>query len=324
MNKISVIVPIYNSEKYLKRCLDSIINQSYNMLEIILVDDGSTDNSLNICNKFLLQDKRIKLIRQNNRGVSSARNAGINKATGEYITFIDSDDIVAEDLIKLLCHTIIDNSGDVSICQIATFKHEIKVGDEVNVNNSLINLNKEDSLKKLLYQKGIDNGVSAKLYKKNLIATEKFHSDIAYGEDLEFNYNVLLKSEKIILNRQKLYYYRIHSLSAMNSNFNIKKIDSLNVIKNIVEDVRISNPNLEAAAITKLFLEAIFILSSLPNNMHKYYEIKIDCINIINKYSTGIILDSEARTKHRIYAIISKINPMIIVWLFQSKKRILI
>ena len=112
---ISIIIPIYNVEKYLEKCLDSILNQTYKNLEIILIDDGSTDNSPNICNSYCEKDKRIKIIHKNNEGVSSARNKGIELSKGKYIVFIDSDDYVSNEHIEVLYDCIISNNVDLVI-----------------------------------------------------------------------------------------------------------------------------------------------------------------------------------------------------------------
>lgn len=112
---ITLVIPIYNIENYLGRCLDSVINQTYKDLEIILVNDGSTDNSLEICESYAKEDSRIKIINKNNGGLSSARNVGLDACKGDYVTFIDSDDWVSLDYIEILYKNIIDNNADISI-----------------------------------------------------------------------------------------------------------------------------------------------------------------------------------------------------------------
>ena len=113
---ISIIIPIYNTEKYLKRCLDSVINKSYENLEIILINDGSTDASEEICKDYLEKDKRIKYFKKANGGLSSARNYGIKKSTGKYIGFVDSDDVISYDMFLTLYNNLVETSSDMSIC----------------------------------------------------------------------------------------------------------------------------------------------------------------------------------------------------------------
>ena len=119
---ISVIIPIYNVEKFLSFCIDSIVNQTYKNLEIILVDDGSTDNSGKICDEYALKDNRIKVMHKQNGGVSSARNVGLNIAKGKYIGFVDSDDYVENDMFEILHNLIIKNNVDISCCNKFVFK----------------------------------------------------------------------------------------------------------------------------------------------------------------------------------------------------------
>ena len=118
MEKISIIVPVYNVEKYLKTCLDSIINQTYQNLEIILVDDGSTDNSGEICEEYRKTDSRIILIHKENEGLSMARNFGLDIASGDYISFVDSDDFIARNMMEALYNRLLETQSDMAICSI--------------------------------------------------------------------------------------------------------------------------------------------------------------------------------------------------------------
>ena len=116
--KVSVIIPVYNVEKYLKECIQSVLRQTYKNLEIILVDDGSKDNSGNICDEYAKRDERIKVIHKKNGGLSDARNAGIDICTGEYIAFLDSDDFIEEDMYEFLVKNLEKAKADISICQV--------------------------------------------------------------------------------------------------------------------------------------------------------------------------------------------------------------
>lgn len=124
---ISIIIPIYNTDKYINRCLQSVIAQTYKKIEIILIDDGSTDKSFEICKKYSNQDSRIRLIHQNNRGSSATRNRGIKEATGKMITFIDSDDWINEKYIETLYYNMIYNKAQLSVCGYQRVAEEKKV-----------------------------------------------------------------------------------------------------------------------------------------------------------------------------------------------------
>ena len=122
---ISIVVPVYNAENYLEKCINSIIGQTYRNLEIILIDDGSNDNSLSICEKFALQDNRIKVFHQNNGGVASARNKGLSEASGEFIAWVDSDDSIEPEYIEKLYDAVKEYNADISIA-LKQYKKQIK------------------------------------------------------------------------------------------------------------------------------------------------------------------------------------------------------
>lgn len=206
---ISIIIPVYNVEKYLDRCMDSIINQTHKNLEIILVDDGSTDSSGIICDKYLQKDKRIKVIHKENGGLSSARNAGLKKATGDYIGFVDSDDWVSQDFYSYLYNLIIKYNAGIAMCDYFITdgfgipeieKEEIK---ELN-NNDLMNL--------FFRTKGerSNSSVWNRLYKKEIINDVQF-PDGYVNEDVFFSYFVFLKTERAILSNLSKYNYFINN-----------------------------------------------------------------------------------------------------------------
>ena len=163
---ISVVVPVYNVEKYIDRCLNSIINQTYRKLEIIIVNDGSTDNSRKIIDKFSKMDSRIIVIDKNNGGLSEARNVGINAATGDYITFIDSDDFVSYDYIEYLYSLIEKYKVKVA----SSFYQIISSEDEIKTNEEYIDqkLTAREAVNKMLYRENIAHIACGKLYSLDL------------------------------------------------------------------------------------------------------------------------------------------------------------
>lgn len=215
---ISIIVPVYNVEKYLGKCIDSILKQTYTNIEIILVDDGSTDNSGKICDSYAKKDKRLIVIHKENGGQSSARNLAIDVAKGDFIGFVDSDDFIINNMYEKLYSNLIKYNADISICSYT------EVDESGNVNkpkwkkneNFYKIYNKEEALKELLIDKYITNHSWNKLYKKELF------QDIRYPqgkvmEDLAIMYKLFEKSNKIIYENVDLYYYLQRKSSTMNS-----------------------------------------------------------------------------------------------------------
>ena len=207
---ISVIVPIYNVEKYLEKCIKSIINQTYKNLEIILVDDGSPDNCGKICDEFAERDKRIKVIHKENGGLSDARNFGLNVASGDYISFVDSDDYINEKMYEILFSEIKKNDSDIVFCDYIKFSED-------NINNFVpekydIIIHDKYSYLNLYYDNGHkhEKAVVAwgKLYKRKLF------DNIIYpkgkrGEDELTHYKIFYGTDKIVEVKLKLYYYLV-------------------------------------------------------------------------------------------------------------------
>lgn len=219
---ISVIVPVYNVENYLKNCLESIINQTYKNIEILLIDDGSTDNSGEICNQISNQDVRIKVYHKRNGGLSSARNYGLKKAIGKYITFIDSDDDIEIDYIEYLYYLIKKYKVDMSVCA-----YKVIFGNKIiNLGKNYLekNLTKIECLSKLLCEKGITVSACAKLYKKSLFQGIKFPEG-KLCEDNGTTYKLIDQCEFIAYGEKPKYNYYKRNNSIMTSNFKINKLD---------------------------------------------------------------------------------------------------
>ena len=182
-SQISVIVPIFNASKYLKRCISSIVDQSYDKLEILLVNDGSTDNSLHICEAFAAKDNRIKVISQDNGGVSKARNTGLRFATGEYVMFLDSDDYMLPDMCKTMLDVLHSKQADCVICGIQEPEGGLWCPQR-NIDYSTL----ADFKRDFIYQLNTEllSPCWNKIFKKQLIP-HLFNEDISFGEDLFFN-----------------------------------------------------------------------------------------------------------------------------------------
>ena len=228
---ISIVVPIYNVEKYLRNCIDSIIKQTYTNLEIILVDDGSLDNCGKICDEYKEKDNRIKVIHKQNGGLSDARNAGIDIATGKYIAFIDSDDYIAPNFIEKLYNLCIKNNAELSECDFQ------KVTEECN--DIIENTNQEEE-KVLDGKKFIErlDGKSAvrtvvvwnKLYRREIFNNLRFPKG-KLNEDEFTTYKIFYDVKKIAITTEQLYFYRYSPDSIMNKKFNKKRLDILEALE---------------------------------------------------------------------------------------------
>ena len=214
-NKVSIIVPVYNAEKYIKQCLESIISQTYENIEIIVVNDGSKDNSLNILKEYVKKSNKMKLVDKKNGGVSSARNAGLKEATGEYITFVDSDDWLEKNAIEIMLRNI----KDFDIIQSSYYINaDIKFNQKEN-NTDDINKIKRDILMKNYItdsNTGALRCVWGKLIKREAIKNIKFEESIYLLEDGLFLYECMDNIKKIKFIKENLYHYRKLNDSACN------------------------------------------------------------------------------------------------------------
>ncbi|MGI6509986.1 MAG: glycosyltransferase [Erysipelotrichaceae bacterium] len=205
--KISIIVPVYNVEKQLPKCLDSLINQTYKNIEINLIDNNSTDNSLKICQKYAEKDERIKIYHQPLQGAANARNLGLEKATGELIGFVDSDDYADLNMYQLLIEQLIRLNNDIVVCNAYTLTEDSKfLRTYFNPEKTSVELTGDDILNYIYSSSGV---IWNTLMKKEVIGDLKFYNHIFYGEDLLFLLEVLGKAKSASILDKPLYYYYV-------------------------------------------------------------------------------------------------------------------
>ncbi len=203
---ISVIVPIYKVEKYLKKCVESILEQTYNNLDIILVDDGSPDNCGDIIEEFRKKDERIRTIHQKNGGLSDARNNGIKIAKGKYIVCIDSDDWIEKNMIEVLYKDIIKTNSDISVCEFVEEDDFQNILSTKKYNNEIIEFNSKEALKSLIKQDILTNHAWNKLYKASLFGGIEYPKG-QLMEDVSTTYKLFEKANKIVYQNTSLYHY---------------------------------------------------------------------------------------------------------------------
>jgi len=250
--KISVIVPIYKVEKYLHKCVDSIINQTYKNLEIILVDDGSPDNCPAICDEYAKKDNRIKVIHKPNGGLSDARNAGLDIATGEYIAFVDSDDYIDLTMYEKLYNAIKQNDCDLAVCGFNNVNEDESKVWQCWKKDKVINQNEPV---KLLFENNNVGGIITawnKLYHKDIFKTLRYPVG-KINEDEFVVYDVLKNVKKgVVVIDNLLYFYRQRDNSIMNSRPTKKLLDGIEAAKLRVDKVGENSPYYQEATMQYL------------------------------------------------------------------------
>ena len=234
MPQVSVIVPVYNAEKYLSECVDSILAQTLRDIEVILVDDGSTDNSPAICDAYQSRDERIKVIHQQNKGISAARNAGIRIASGKYIAFVDSDDFVDCKMYACMLHLAESENVPLVICTgfYSSDKHTNRISKKSS--SEIERTSSEELVNKWLWSTDektvLFTVVWNKLYLKKFFSKELSFKDIRIHEDEEFSTRLYLKDYKIAFVDQPFYYYRANQQSITYKPFTQKNLVTLDIL----------------------------------------------------------------------------------------------
>ncbi len=266
-NKISIIVPIYNADKYLKKCLDSIINQTYKNLEIILIDDGSVDNSLKICKDYAKKDKRIIVFSQKNKGQACARNYGLNIATGDYIGFVDSDDWIDLDMFEYLYNLIVKYGADCSYIKIRKKKYDIQAKKIIE------SIYKDEDILIEYLKFGMKTGeyaVYTYLYKREIIENVRFPEG-RINEDIPFLYCVLENAKILVKSNKHCYNYRLSENSTTRSYFKKKDFDLIEASNDLINYSKNKSKKIQKLAKIKRYRSDFSLLAKIA-----YYGLQKD------------------------------------------------
>lgn len=258
---ISIIVPVYNVDKYLEKCVDSIINQTYKNIEIILVNDGSTDGSGQVCDYLAKKDSRIAVYHKENGGVSSARNLGLDNAQGDYIGFIDSDDYIDPDMYESLYDDLKKYNVDISMCGLYHVYANKKDEQVDKVQNYIINSN--DAINLVLDGKFSAVTPGNKLYKKSLFLGIRYDLNISIAEDALMIIKLLEQCRLISINTEKKYYYYHRENSLTTSSFSQKTLDIITVYQRILKIIEENNPSIIDSAKRRVFWAYFYVLDAL-------------------------------------------------------------
>lgn len=259
---ISVLVPVYNVDKYLDRCITSILKQTYEKLEVVLIDDGSTDTSGVICDKYAQRDSRVKVVHQQNKGIAVTRNVAIEVSTGKYVAFIDSDDYVADDYIEYLYTLLIENEADFSCCSELYFKEglipQIKKNDP-----SVHVMDVETALSEMLYDRMYSNSSWGKLIRRDVVKGITFPVGKVF-EDMYTIYKYILASNKVVYGNQKKYYYMKRAGSIMDVTKGHERLLVIDAEQDLITFLKNSNYSRALqAAYSKLFASSVICLANL-------------------------------------------------------------
>ncbi|MGN0314992.1 MAG: glycosyltransferase [Fusicatenibacter sp.] len=311
---VSIIVPVYNIEKYLDDCIDSILKQVYQKIEVVLVDDGSDDGSSEKCDEWKKRDGRIKVIHQNNQGLSAARNAGIKEAEGEYILFVDGDDVIHPQMVELLFDTVIKHGCKIAFCEYEKFSDTTEIEKQRKERQAAYHVeivSAEEYLIKLLCYKVRDvvwNG----LYYRDIVLQNKFIIG-KRNEDVWWKYLAIDAADEIASISNSLYYYRQREESIMSTFCGLKAFDDLEGRYNRGVYIADKYPALKTLALS----EVIAVCMNFYVYAHKYLDGMewIQGLNMINQYRSfanlgmfEVLKETNMSRMRKISVILSKIS----------------
>lgn len=292
---ISIVVPVYNVEKHLDNCVISVLNQTYSQWELMLVDDGSSDNSGAICDKYSRSNPQIRVIHQQNAGVSAARNQGIEHANGQYIVFLDADDTLPEDSLEVLIHSIIDSNADIAMGTTCGEKWGLSSGHKI--------WKAEDGICNSLKDDPYTYSACGKIFSKEIIGETRFDTGIRINEDSFFIFRLMCKNPICICIDETVYQYTQVIGSASRSAFSKKYFDILIVSQKKYEIVQEQFPHLLDLAknmIIKANLNLLVLLASRTNG--EYLDVEQKLIKNICSYREYYV--SVKKSDDKIFSIV--------------------
>lgn len=262
---ISVIVPVYNVEKYLPECIESIINQTYRDIEIILIDDGSTDNSGKICDKYASQDGRIRVIHKENGGLSDARNCGMKVANGEVISFVDSDDYLSPFFLEIMYEAMMKGNCDVVTLKSACEFWDGEDCEELNIHNKEYKAEYCSSIEatRLMFYMKILTSAQFSLYKKCAFDGIEFPYGYYY-EDVATTYKAFLAGEKAGIVTANIYAYRKRNDGIIRQKFSEKKLSALKIFDEVIDDAKVKELGLLQAAKARVYPMLFSVFLQVP------------------------------------------------------------
>lgn len=285
---VTILIPCYNVGRYLPYCLDSILHQSYNNLQIVLIDDGSKDNTWEVMQRYADIDSRIEIYHQDNQGVATTRNKLLEKINGDFVLFVDSDDWIEPDMVKFLVDKANQYEADVATCGMV-------INDTIPSPKYVeILLDRTETIKKFLFHKELKGSLCNKLVKTSLLHNLSFDDAIGYGEDALFCWQIFLKTDKLVLTDKQLYHYRMNNQSISHNKFGDQKLTGHKVWQMITEDTMNEWPRFTDIAQARWGMESMYLLRQAGQSRYRKDKAIVELQNTVRRYipnmkSTGLL-----------------------------------
>lgn len=299
---VTIIIPAYNAESFIDRCMESVINQTYKDLQIIVINDGSTDNTLSVLKEYEKQDNRILVVDQENIGVADTRNHGLDVATGDYVLYVDSDDWIEQNMVETMVKALNEKEQvDIVVC--GSDHAETKEEAEKSSHNIDI-WSKEKTIKEFLIHREFQGMLWNKLIKRSLFDGLRFDSSIGYAEDALVMWDVFNKNDKVAVITDKLYHHVLEKTSISHQRFSPIKYDIVKVWGKILKDVENDN-NIDNLVLTqeRLAFYATFTLFEMYRASYVDNDEEAKLIAIIKKYKRLLLKSSNISAKTKAFIV---------------------
>ncbi len=302
---VSVIIPVYNTGRYLPRCVDSVLRQSYQKFELILVDDGSTDGSAEVCRKLADADKRIKLVSVQHGGVAAARNAGLAAASGERVSFVDSDDAVSPHFIEVLSSIMDRYDSDIAECEwteLSSSRPLIKArNDEVQEKV----FSQDEAVYSSFYQERLKNSLCRRLFRAELFRNFKFKEGQVF-EDLWAEYPLLMRAKRGVAYTANSYYYYIRRHDSTMGKFKPERTVVLRILGELEQRVEIEAPRFLPAIRSRLLSASFNMMRKVPDeSLSEYHDALEQSWTTIRRLRAGCLRDKRVRRFNKLAIILS-------------------
>lgn len=301
--KISVLIPAYNAETFLKRCMDSVLQQTYPHLEVVIVNDGSKDGTLSLCRQYAAADPRVRVIDQENRGVAATRNTALEAVSGDYILFVDADDWIERDMIEKMLYAIQKTKdADIAFC-----KHDF--ADRVNdVDRSSDTHQREvwdQTQQQLEFMKHsrMTGMLWNKLIRSSLFASVRFDPSVGYGEDAQALWRVLKHSRNMVVLDETLYHHVMEAQSISHQSYSSKKFSSIKMWKEIEQDVLENYPQWKALVQERQVANATYLCFEMRSSHYKNKSEKQAMRRVIQQNLTVLVKSNGLSAKMKLYAL---------------------
>lgn len=312
---ISIIVPVYKTEQYLEKCVQSLLNQTYRDFELILIDDGSPDKCGAMCDELSDVDSRIRVLHKRNGGLSDARNAGLEIAKGEYITFVDSDDYVAPELLETLMDGIREGT-QVSACNFFTVRDGVAKPWR-NPKGGFIQLSSLEAVEDMLYAHSIDTSVWGKLFHRSCFAQIRFPVGRVY-EEVATTYRLMLTQRRVSITMRPLYYYVKRAGSIVTAGYSSRDMDMMDHSKAILAFAQREQPELLPAACRRIVYACFYLLKTMGMAYRRYPDEVAELMRAFRQYRGPVFRDRKVSRRDRAAIILLSLGVAPFQWVWYA------